>query len=130
VLWVEVFAVFGVCHLAGDFILQTEWQATRKFGGLGSDGSARRALLAHTATYTLAFVPAFVWLWPEDGAWVLLLAALLFATHAAIDDGRGAHWYSRRVKRTDPARNPVVVAAVDQTFHIVVLFGLALLAVA
>jgi hypothetical protein len=52
VLWVEVFAVFGVCHLAGDFILQTEWQATRKFGGLGSDGSARRALLAHTATYT------------------------------------------------------------------------------
>ena len=128
-LWVEVFAVFGVCHLAGDFILQTEWQATRKFGGLGSDGSARRALLTHTATYTLAFVPAFVWLWAEGGAWVPLLAALLFATHAAIDDGRVAHWYSRRVKRTDPAKNPVVVAAVDQTFHIVVLFGLALLAV-
>ena len=32
--WVEVFAVLMVSHLAGDFLLQTEWQATHKFGGL------------------------------------------------------------------------------------------------
>jgi len=25
VLWVEVFAVFLVSHLVGDFILQTDW---------------------------------------------------------------------------------------------------------
>ena len=25
--WVEVFAVFIVAHLAGDFLLQTDWQA-------------------------------------------------------------------------------------------------------
>jgi hypothetical protein len=128
--WVEVFGVFGVCHLAGDFILQTEWQATRKFGGLGNDGLARRALLTHSATYTLAFVPAFAWLWPEYGSWVLLLAALLFATHAAVDDGRAIHWYSRRVKRSEPLEHPFVTVAVDQSFHMLILFGLALVAVA
>ena len=26
--WVEVFAVFIVAHLAGDFLLQTDWRAT------------------------------------------------------------------------------------------------------
>ena len=128
--WVEVFAVFGLCHLTGDFVLQTEWQATRKFGGLSRDRTARRALLVHTAMYTLVFVPAFVWLWPECGTLVFLLAAILFATHAIEDDGRLIHWYVRRVKHSDPLDHLVVTAAVDQTFHVLLLFGLALLATA
>ncbi len=126
--WVEVFAVFLVCHLVGDYGLQTEWQARHKFGGLGRDPEARRALLTHVAVYTLAFVPAFVWLWQESGALVLGLAALLFATHALEDDGRLLHAYMRKVKHTEPAAHPMVTVAVDQTFHVVVLFGLALLA--
>ena len=60
--WVEVFAVFVVSHLAGDYLLQTDWQAENKRGGLGGDPVARRALLSHVTTYTLAFVPAFIWL--------------------------------------------------------------------
>ena len=128
--WVEVFAVFLVFHLVGDYGLQTEWQARHKFGGLGRDPEARRALFSHVATYTLAFVPAFVWLWQESGALVLALAALLFATHVIEDDGRLLHGYMRRVKHTDPAAHPMVTVAVDQTLHVVVLFGLALLAVA
>src|SRR5215207_1947283 len=32
--WFEVFAVFAVSHLVGDFALQTEWQARHKRGGL------------------------------------------------------------------------------------------------
>jgi Protein of unknown function (DUF3307) len=130
VLWTEVFAVFLVCHLVGDFGLQTQWQARHKLGGLGRDRVARRALLSHVAVYTLAFVPAFVWLWPEAGALVLVLAAVLFATHALEDDGRLLHGYMRRVKHTQPEEHPMVTVAVDQTFHVVVLFGLALLAVA
>jgi hypothetical protein len=130
VSWVEVFAVFLVSHLVGDYGLQTEWQARHKFGGLGRDPEARRALFTHVATYTLAFVPAFVWLWQESGALVLALAALLFATHVIEDDGRLLHGYMRRVKHTDPAAHPMVTVAVDQTFHVVVLFGLALLALA
>ncbi len=43
--WPEIFLVFLVSHLAGDFLLQTEFQATRKFGGLSGDPVARRALL-------------------------------------------------------------------------------------
>ncbi len=128
--WVEVFGVFLVCHLVGDYALQTEWQARHKFAGLGRDPQARRALLTHVFVYTVAFAPAFVWLWQESGALVLALAALLFTTHVAEDDGRLLHGYMRRVKHTDPGAHPMVTVAVDQTFHVVVLFGLALLAVA
>jgi Protein of unknown function (DUF3307) len=128
--WVEVFAVFIVSHLVGDFAMQTEWQARNKFGGLGSDRTARRALLTHVGTYSLAFIPALVWLADESGALLAALAAILVLGHLVEDDGRLLHWYIRRIKRTDPIRNPVVTVAVDQMFHVVTLFGLALLAVA
>jgi hypothetical protein len=127
VIWTEVFAVFAVCHLVGDFALQTQWQAQNKARGLGSDPVARRALLTHVAVYTLAFVPAFVWLWDESGALVLVAAALLFVTHAIEDDKRLLQAYMRRVKHTEPGPHPTVALALDQTFHVLVLFGLALL---
>jgi hypothetical protein len=96
-VWVEVFAAFGLCHLAGDYMLQTEWQAVHKFGGLGRDRNARRSLL--------------------------------LATHGAVDDGRAVHWYTRRIKGSDPLEHPGVTAALDQTLHVLLLFGFALLAV-
>jgi len=129
-IWLEVFAVFMVSHLVGDFALQTEWQAQNKHRGLSRDPTARRALLAHVVTYTLAFVPAFIWLWDESGALVLVVAALLFATHLVQDDGRPISAYMRTVKHADPAAHRTVAAAVDQTFHVLVIFGLSLLAVA
>ena len=86
--WVEIFAVFAVSHLVGDFLLQTDWQATHKFGGLGPNRESRRALLSHTATYTLAFVPALIWLSTDIGAWAIGVA-LLIGT-AAHDPGRRA----------------------------------------
>lgn len=124
--WTEAFLVFLVSHLVGDFALQTEWQARHKRGGLGSDPTARRALLAHVITYTLAFVPAFAWLWDDLGAGVFAAAALVFGTHLVQDDGRLIDRYAVYVKRTDPRGHPTVMVAVDQTLHIVVLFGLAL----
>ena len=125
--WAEVFVVFLVSHLVGDFAIQTERQAQHKYGGLGPDPSARRALLAHVLTYTLVFIPALVWLWDDLGFGVLALAALIFGTHLVQDDGRLLDGYVAHVKRTDPAEHPAVRLAVDQTFHVVVLFGLALL---
>lgn len=124
--WTEAFLVFLVSHLVGDFALQTEWQAQNKRGGLGSDPTSRRALLAHVITYTLVFVPAFVWLWDDLGAGVFAVAALVFGTHLVQDDGRLLDRYVLYVKRTDPRDHPAVMVAVDQTLHIVVLFGLAL----
>jgi hypothetical protein len=35
--WVEAFSVFVVCHLAGDYLFQTDWEAAHKMGGLGPD---------------------------------------------------------------------------------------------
>jgi hypothetical protein len=126
--WVEVFAVLIVSHAVGDFLLQTEWQATHKRGGLGHDPVRRRALLAHVATYTLAFVPALVWLAGDLGAaGVAALAAGVFLPHALQDDGRLLSAYVRAVKHTEPAPG-VLMLAVDQCFHLVVLFGLALAA--
>lgn len=128
--WPEVFIVFVVSHLVGDFALQTEWQAQHKREGLGPDPIARRALGMHVLSYTLTFVPAFVWLWDGLGAGVLALAALLAGTHLIQDDGRLLEAYVRKVKHTTPDGHPVLMVALDQTFHLVVLFGLALAAAA
>jgi hypothetical protein len=125
--WSDVFVVFAVSHLVGDFLFQTEWQAQHKRGGLSGDPVARRALAAHVLTYTLAFVPAFIWLWDDLGPGVLALAALVAGTHFVQDDGRALMVWARDVKRTDPVEHPAVFAAADQSLHAVVLLGLALL---
>jgi Protein of unknown function (DUF3307) len=126
--WVEVFAVFAVSHLVGDFALQTEWQAQHKHGGLGPDPVARRALVAHVSTYTLAFVPAFVWLWGSVGAATLAAAAVIAGTHLIQDDGRLVDAYMRLVKHTTSVKQPLVTVMVDQTFHGLLLFAVALVA--
>jgi hypothetical protein len=126
--WVEVFAVFVVCHVAGDFLLQTDWQATHKRAGLGGDPERRAALIAHTTSYTLAFAPALVWLASELGAaGVAALAAGIFLPHLVQDDGRLLSAYVREVKHTEPEPG-MLMLAVDQSFHLVVLFGLAVAA--
>jgi hypothetical protein len=81
-------------------------------------------------TYTLAFVPAAVWLWEDLGAAVLGLMAVIAAAHFVQDDHRAVEAHARAVKHTDPFRQPAVVVALDQTFHVVVLLGLALVAAA
>jgi hypothetical protein len=128
VAWVEVFAVFVICHLVGDFVLQTNRQASHKSGGLGSDPAARRALLSHTLAYTLAFAPALAWLATDIGAWAILVGALIALPHMVLDDGRLLDAYMRRVKgvRGDAASG--LRLAVDQTGHLVALFVVALLA--
>jgi hypothetical protein len=127
--WVEIFAVFFVCHLVGDYLLQTDWQARHKRGGLGSDPVRRRALLSHIATYTLAFVPALTWLADEIGAAAAVgIGALIAVPHLIQDDGRVLNAFVRRVKGETALTELSVVAQVDQSFHTVALFLTALLA--
>jgi hypothetical protein len=126
--WVEVFAVFLVCHLVGDYLLQTDWQAAHKRGGLGPNRESRRALLSHVTTYTLAFVPALIWLLDDLGAEVIAVAALVFLPHMIQDDGRLLDRYITLIKGRPATRNVAVVAVVDQSFHVLVLFLIALYA--
>lgn len=126
--WVEIFAVFLVSHAVGDYILQTEWQALHKHGGLGMDPVRRRALASHIATYTLAFVPALIWLASSIHWWVVGLAAVIALPHMIQDDGRLLTRYASVVKKADLNANPSLGAVLDQAFHFLALFLTALLA--
>jgi hypothetical protein len=130
VRWEEVFAVFLVCHLAGDFLLQTDWQAVHKRGGLSRNREARRALLSHVSVYTLVFVPALVWVASETTALAFALLPVIFIPHLVQDDSRALIAWNRIVKRSSPPPGEFVYMAIDQSFHFVFLFGTALLAVA
>jgi hypothetical protein len=126
VSWVSVLAVFLVAHLVGDYLLQTDWQARNKRGGL-SGGVALRALAAHVAGYTLAFVPALIWIGTELSAgWALLAGALVALPHFVIDDGRIVRSYLAHVKHV-PDFDTGLAASVDQSFHVVSLCLVALL---
>ena len=128
--WIEIFGVFVVSHLAGDYLLQTEWQALNKYGGLGGAGDPR-ALGSHVVMYGLAFVPALVWLGSEIGAGAAIgIGALVVLPHLIQDDGRLLSLYIHKVKRSTVRPDEFVFIAVDQSFHLLALFGAALLAAA
>ena len=118
--------MFIVCHLTGDYLLQTEWQADNKHCGLGPDPVRRRALFAHVATYGVAFVPALIWLASDIGGWVAVTAAAILVPHLIQDDGRLVLSYLRSVKRTNAGMADFVFISVDQTFHVLALFAVAL----
>jgi hypothetical protein len=125
--WPAVFAAFLVCHLTGDLLLQTEWQALTKVRGFG-DPEGRRALISHVGTYTLCYVPVLIWVGVDRGVVRAVVVALLIALpHIVIDDGRFVRGWLRQVKHSpDPA--PSLRLMVDQSFHVVCLLGVAVLA--
>jgi hypothetical protein len=125
--WPAVYLALLLSHLGGDFLLQTEWQALNKRRGIGRDATSRRALVFHGATYTLAYVPALVWLGGEHGPLAAVgLAALITLPHLTIDDGRVLFGWLGRVKHCEEPSD-WLVAAVDQSFHLVMLLPVALL---
>lgn len=120
--WVSVLAGFLVAHMVGDYLLQTDWQARHKRGGLSGDPVARKALISHVTSYTLAFLPAFIWIGVElDVAWAIVAVILVYVPHLLIDDGRLVAFYLLRVKRAD-GLNLGLAASVDQSFHVLSLF--------
>jgi Protein of unknown function (DUF3307) len=125
--WVELFAVLVVCHMVGDYLLQTNWQATHKHGGLGSDRASRRALVSHVTTYMLAFVPALVWIADTGGPGAAVASAAAIALpHLAQDDGRLFRRYLRSLKKLDGAEQPIPALLADQALHAVALLAVAL----
>jgi len=130
VRWEAVFLVFLVCHVTGDFLLQTDWQAVNKRGGLSRNREARRALLSHVTVYTLVYVPACIWLASETTALAIALLPVVFIPHLIQDDGSVLMAWNRTVKRSSSTPGDLLYMAIDQSFHVVALFATALLAVA
>ena len=125
--WSALFVAFMVCHLAGDLLLQTEWQALTKVRSF-SDPEGRRALLAHAATYILPYLPVLVWIGEDRGVVRAVVVAVLIALpHVFIDDGRFVGVWLHQVKHS-PNPAPSLRLMVDQSFHVVCLFGAAMLA--
>jgi hypothetical protein len=126
--WSDVFVVFLVSHLAGDYLLQTEFQALNKRGGLTGTPDMRRALRTHVLTYTLVFLPALIWISDSLGVGVAIgVAALIAIPHLIQDDGRLLSLYGQKVKNTDISKYPMLGGAMDQSFHVIALFLTALL---
>jgi hypothetical protein len=125
--WPAVLGAFLVCHLSGDFLLQTEWQALTKVQGLGTV-EGRRALRNHVATYTLVFLPPLIWIANDRSVLGAIgVAALIALPHVAVDDGRLVARWLTTVKHA-PRATPGLRLMVDQSFHIVCLLGAALVA--
>lgn len=129
--WAEITIVFWLSHLVGDFMLQTDWQAANKYGGLGLGAPTRGALFSHVSVYTLCFVPALIWIAGDIGALAAIgLAAVIFLPHLVIDDGRLVRAYMVRVKRCPDPPPSGLTTSVDQSLHLICLWATALLAVA
>jgi hypothetical protein len=127
--WAAALLALLASHLVGDFLVQTEWQATNKLGGL-ADSRSRRALLGHVVAYTAAFVPALVWIGVRTTPWrAVAVAAVVAIPHMLVDDGHLVRFWLRAVKRA-PNPSVALTVSVDQTFHVVCLVGAALLAAA
>jgi hypothetical protein len=127
VSWSAALLALLVSHVAGDVLLQSEWQVQMKVRGF-ADPVERRALIRHIATYMLASLPALGWIGAETtAARAVALGALVAITHQVIDSGGLVGASLRKIKRASkPA--PALSIAVDQSFHIVCPLGAAVVA--
>ncbi len=84
----------------------------------------------HILTYMVAFLPALVWIGIEtDALWAVVIATVIAIPHLIQDDRRLLDAYMARVKGLAETSSGLRVA-VDQAFHVLFLFGTALLVVA
>jgi hypothetical protein len=127
--WATVLVALLVSHVVGDVLLQTDWQALHKVRGLG-DPVARRALIQHVVLYTLAFIPALIWIGNNTSAGrAFEVGALVAIPHLLIDDGHLVRAWLRDVKGAPQPAFGLMIA-VDQSFHLLCLLGAALVAAA
>lgn len=113
-----------LAHAIGDWLLQTQYEAMGKASGKFLNWPLGK----HCAVYTACFIPALLVLGCS-----LSWLALLFTSHYAIDRRTPILWWIRVVKRTDIAALPenvrtLLITAVDQIFHVLVLVPIALAA--
>ena len=127
--WPAVLMSLLASHLAGDFLVQTEWQAINKTGGL-RESRSRKALLAHVIAYTASFSPALIWIGRRTSVKrAAMVGGAIAIPHLLVDDGQLVEVWLRKVKRVRHPP-PALAVAVDQSFHVISLLGAALVAAA
>lgn len=104
----NLFSFLLMGHLLGDFLLQTNWMATRK-------SSNYIALFVHAAIYT-ASVYAFSL---PSGGISLKAAAVIFLTHSFLDKRKFVHFWVRKVNGAAGVLWLEIVS--DQCWHMLVL---------
>ena len=82
------------------------------------------------SVYTLCFVPAVIWIAIDKSALALALLPVIFIPHLVQDDARLVMIWNRHVKSANTQPGDLLYMCIDQSFHVVALFGAALLAVA
>ena len=109
-----LFEYLFMAHLLGDWLLQTEWQATNKHDNL-------LALLSHIVVYHAIIL--LVLLWQAGPARPLLFGVVLFlaVTHALMDrfTVRPLMKFMRITEKREPER--WLTVAVDQAFHLLLI---------
>lgn len=115
------FELLIVAHLAGDWLLQTEWMATEKRYNW-------RALLSHVAAYHALMLVVLGYRFGFGNPMVCAVVAGLALTHAVLDRG----WPVLRIMRLlriSVERPPErwLEIAVDQTLHILLLAAAAII---
>ncbi len=125
--WTGRLADLLAAHALADFVLQTDWQARCKRGGLGADTRSRKALGAHVGVYTLACAGVLSGVARQRGPLAAAASAAAIAIpHAVVDDQRLLAAWMRRVKKVGPEPAPALLAlAVDQSVHLLSLWAVA-----
>ena len=82
---------------------------------------------APTSVVDSTTLPAFAWIASElDIGWAVVAALLVFIPHLVVDDGRIVRLYLNRVKHVE-GFDVGVASSVDQSFHVLSLWLVALL---
>jgi uncharacterized membrane protein len=107
-------------HLVGDWLLQNDWMAKGKKQSLFTTAG-----MAHFVIYTLTVMVTF---WLAAGSTVslvgyVLVALVVFVSHWLTDATDVVGAWIRLMRQTDI---PMVRIMVDQTFHLIILAGIAL----
>lgn len=105
-----------ICHLIGDYVLQTDWMARKKTSSLG-------VALIHSLVYAAPFAFITGWSW----AWLVI-----FGTHVLIDRYRLAglimrakqwSWHKAEAQMAAPPEvRTMLMIVIDNTIHLTINF--------
>ncbi len=103
-----------ICHLVGDYVLQTDWMARKKTSSLG-------VALIHALVYASPFTFITGWSWA---------LAVIFGTHVLIDRYRLAglimrakqwSWHKREcINSAPPEVSAMLMIVIDNTIHLTI----------